>query len=296
MGMLSIVRHIVRHPLNRGRAPAAMGHFLRWQLASRLLAADFVLPWIGGARLLVRRGETGLTGNLYVGLEEFADMGYLLHVLRAEDFFVDIGANAGAYTVLAGAVVGARTAAFEPVPSTYQRLVDNIRINRIESKTTPRRLAIGASAGTVRFTSRFDTVNHALATGEADADSIDVAMARLDEALADAAPAVIKIDVEGAEIDVLEGAAVTLSDPRLHSVIVELNGSGRRYGHTDEAVVARLAAQGFAPHTYDPLARRLIELGDRRLTEGNTLFLRNLAVIRARIASAAPIEVFGKCL
>ena len=64
-----------------------------------------------------------MTGNIYCGLVEFADMAFVLHVLRAGDLFVDIGANAGAYTLLASSVAGAKTTCFEPAPATYARLL-----------------------------------------------------------------------------------------------------------------------------------------------------------------------------
>jgi len=44
---------------------------------------------------VARPGETGVTGNIYTGLHEFSSMGYLLHVLREGDLFVDVGANVG---------------------------------------------------------------------------------------------------------------------------------------------------------------------------------------------------------
>ena len=59
-------------------------------------------------------------------------MGFLLHVLRSEDLFVDVGANVGSYTILACSVVGARGISFEPVPSTYKRLVENMRLNHLD--------------------------------------------------------------------------------------------------------------------------------------------------------------------
>lgn len=51
---------------------------------------------------------TGATGNIYVGLHEFEDMAFLLHVLRRTDLFVDVGANIGSYTILAGGAAGAK--------------------------------------------------------------------------------------------------------------------------------------------------------------------------------------------
>ena len=62
---------------------------------------------------------TGATGNIYTGLHEFEDMMFLLHLLRPGDIFVDAGANIGSYTVLASAVVGAKSISFEPVPPLF---------------------------------------------------------------------------------------------------------------------------------------------------------------------------------
>jgi len=73
----------------------------------------------------------GATGNIYVGLHEFEQMAFLLHCLRSEDIFIDVGANVGSYTVLASAAVGAKTIAFEPIESEYNGLMANIELNGI---------------------------------------------------------------------------------------------------------------------------------------------------------------------
>jgi predicted RNA methylase len=75
---------------------------------------------------------TGATGNIYAGLHDFHEMALLLHFLRPCDVFVDIGANVGAYSVLASGVVGAKTFAFEPVPQTFACLRDNVRMNDLQ--------------------------------------------------------------------------------------------------------------------------------------------------------------------
>jgi hypothetical protein len=119
MSLLNTLKFITHHPLNRERKLKSIVRFAKWQVGSRLVPGAVVHDWINGSKFLVKNGETGLTGNIYTGLHEFPDMGFLLHVLRGEDLFVDVGANVGSYTILACSVVGARGFAFEPVPSTY---------------------------------------------------------------------------------------------------------------------------------------------------------------------------------
>jgi hypothetical protein len=136
---------IWRHPLNRGRKVAAIRRWARWQVASRLALGPSVVPFVGNTRLLASPGETGITGNIYYGLAEYEDMAFTLHLLRSGDRFVDVGSNTGTYTVLASGVAGAFTDAFEPIPSTADRLWWNVVINALENLVTVHRLGPGAA-------------------------------------------------------------------------------------------------------------------------------------------------------
>lgn len=105
MGLLKSLRFVLHHPLNRGRPVTALSRWLRWQLGSRLLPGAVLLPFVDEVGLLVRPGMTGATGNVYCGLHEFEDMALVLHALRPDDLFVDIGANVGSYSMIGGGQV-----------------------------------------------------------------------------------------------------------------------------------------------------------------------------------------------
>jgi hypothetical protein len=98
MQLLRLLAFVWFHPLNaRGRL-RAMGRVLRWQVSSRLLAGSIALPFVESSQLFARRGMAGATGNWYCGLHEVEEMGFVLHFLREEDMFLDVGANVGSYT------------------------------------------------------------------------------------------------------------------------------------------------------------------------------------------------------
>ena len=294
MSLLRLLNLVLRHPVNAGQAGAALSRLIRWQVASRLAPGPILVDWVGGARFLARRGETGLTGNVYTGLHEFPDMAYVLHVTRPDDLFVDVGANAGSYTLLACAARGARGIAFEPVPATYQRLLDNLRLNQLGERVAALNMGAGATDGELAFTAGEDTMNHALAAGETAAASVTVPVMRVDTALRAMVPALLKIDVEGFEQPVLEGAQATLADPALHSVIMELNGSGARYGFDESRLLALMLEHGFGTYAYDPAQRQLHSLGGRNRAEGNTLFVRDLPRVTELLRSAPAFSVHGK--
>jgi FkbM family methyltransferase len=221
-------------------------------------------------------------------------MAFVLHFVRADDWFFDIGANVGSYTLLACAVRCARGVAVEPIPDTYRRLMDNLRLNHLDQRVEAVNCGLGAEEGRLRFSAGEDTMNHALAPGESAVRTVEVRVSTLDELALARVPALIKIDVEGFETPVLQGARATLASPDLKAVIMELNDSGRRYGYDDSSLVRLMNESGFRSCTYDPSRRALVDLGGKNLASGNTLFVRDEAAVTRRLQSAPPFEVLSR--
>ena len=282
MALTDVLAFVWNHPLNAGNKVAALGRVARWQAASRLLSGPIALPFVEGTSLFASRGMTGATGNWYCGLHEAPDMGFLLHLLRPGDHFLDAGANVGSYTVLAAGAVGARVTSIEPIPATFSHLQRNIALNRLDGAVHAWQGGLSDMPGTLRFTEGLDTVNHVLADGET-AASIDVPVRTVDDLVGTDVPVLIKIDVEGHERAVLRGAARTLADARLLAVVMETNGSGARYGVGDEELIALMDSHGFRAHTYDPFGRRLL---DAEKSAGNTVFIRSAAAVAGRLRTS----------
>jgi FkbM family methyltransferase len=288
-----MLRFITEHPLNRKRKVASMLRLVSWQLGSRIASGPVTINFVNDAKLLVRPGMTGATGNIYTGLHEFEDMAFVLHVLRTNDLFVDVGANVGSYTILASAALGVKTIAFEPIPTTYGHLVDNIDLNGVHDLVIAHNIGVGAERGELIFTSSLDTVNHVLGAAESDIASTKIAVNTLDETLGESRPTVIKIDVEGFETRVIDGAAKALSRDTLLAVVMELNGSGERYGFDESTLHARMLGYAFRPFTYSPFTRQLLSLEGKKSTSGNTLYIKNLERVQERLVSAQPFTVLG---
>lgn len=283
--MVQHLASIMNHPLSRDAPLAAVGRFARWQIGSRFLRAPAIVPFTDQARLIVSTGMTGATCNIYTGLHDLPEMAFTVHLLRPDDAFVDVGANVGVYTVLAGAVAGARCTAFEPSVRIFKALRENVRINNIDADL--RREAVGASCGTVKFSEdRLDTTSHVAQLGES---GVDVQLVNLDGVLSET-PTLIKIDVEGFESAVLDGAEKILADPKLLAVIMETNGSGERYGAGDDVLLSRMTAYGFRAYSYSPFERRLISPG----TNKNTILIRNEMLVADRLKTAPSFSVRGR--
>lgn len=286
MHILNTLRFIIGHPLNVDHKLKSLGRFVAWQVGSRLLSSPVAVDFVGKSRLLVKPGMTGATGNIYTGLHEFEDMAFVLHFLRPDDLFVDVGANVGAYTVLAGAAVGAKCLSIEPIPDTFIHLMDNINLNGIWNNVEALNIGAGRENGMLEFTTSLDCTNHVVTANDKGTDTLKIKVRKLDDIVESDLPVVMKIDVEGFETEVVAGADNVLSEKSLLAVIMELNGSGKRYGYDELTLHKTMFEHGFYPFRYAPFERKLLQLGNSKNERGNTLYLRNVEKAIARVKSA----------
>lgn len=283
---------IHKHPLAKNHLLKAYIQFLSWQIKSRLSVNLQTIKFVGETFFFAKKGLTGITGNIYTGLHEFNDMGFLLHFLRPEDTFFDVGANVGAYTLLASGVCRSNTISFEPVPTTYHILEQNIKLNKLHELVIIENKGVGNIEGNLRFTKDNDTTNHIILVDNEHQNSILVPIVCLDNYYSTNKPSLIKIDVEGFETPVLNGANRILNDLTLKAIIIELNGSGIRYGFDEQKIHTNLLNHGFLPHVYDPLKRELIKL--ETFGSYNTIYLRDIEFVADRLKSATSFKIFNQ--
>lgn len=290
-----ILLYIDHHPLAGRHKLKAYYKFISWQIHCRMTAAAIKVPFTEKTFLLVKKGMVGATGNIYTGLHEFEDMAFLLHFLNGEDLFLDIGANIGSYTILASGHTGAASIAFEPVPSTFYSLEKNIILNNLQHRVKAMQVGVGAKQERLKFTTNMDSANHvSLQSEEGNKENIvDTAMVTVDDVVAnEICPAMLKIDVEGFETEVLKGMTKTLENKNLKAVLIELNGCGERYGYNENDIHDLFIKSGFKPYSYDPFERKISVL--ETYGKFNTLYLRDIGFIKGRISSSDKINLFSE--
>jgi FkbM family methyltransferase len=228
---------------------------------------------------------------VYTGLHEFEEMAFVLHVLRPDDLFVDVGANVGSYTILAAGAVGARCVSFEPDRETMRSLERNVAANALDDRVELRQSVVGRSDGIAQFTSGADTLNHVV--NALDTNAVSAQMTTLDTALEGRSPQVLKIDVEGYELEVIAGASQILESREIIAVIIETNGSGSRYGVSDADLHSAMMDHGFVPCSYDPFVRRLTVRG-APLSGGNTIYVKDPSQATSRVKDAPSYDIAGR--
>jgi FkbM family methyltransferase len=177
-----------------------------------------------------------------------ADHEFFDRFIRPGDTVVDVGANVGALTVQASSLVGStgQVISIEAHPRTFRYLMGNLRLNRC-SNVTALNVAAGAAPGTVTFSDlKQDDVNRVADGG------VTVPVDTLDRQLSGIDVSLLKIDVEGYEKFVLEGATETLR--ATSCVFFEAwDPQFAQYGYGTVDVVRLLTAAGFEVMRHDGL-------------------------------------------
>ncbi|HEX2202620.1 MAG TPA: FkbM family methyltransferase [Longimicrobium sp.] len=175
---------------------------------------------------------------------------------------LDVGANVGAYTLLFARWVhpGGRVYAFEPAPEAFDGLVRHLLLNELREVVTPVCAAVSSSSGSAALVADGVAGTNRLAPSSSGSASGDrtarVETVSLDDFCAreGVAPTVIKVDVEGAELEVLRGARQTLRRVGAGlAVFVEMHPTlWKEMGIGREDVIAELASQGLRAEPLRP--------------------------------------------
>jgi FkbM family methyltransferase len=279
------INPFLKHPLNRGNKLRAIWTFLKWQMLLRHAQSNnssIIAPYIGGLKIFVKKGLSGITGNLYSELYEFPEMGFLLHFLREDDVFIDVGANVGIYTLLASGIKGAISYSFEPIPSTYGFLKTNAVINNLEKKTFLFNIGVSNESTHLNFSADRDAMNSVVDseyTGKIERVEVNKLDNLLDGKIL--ASTLIKIDTEGFEGKVLEGAFEILKNNHVKAIIVEMN--------IPEVINDILVKNSFNPFTYDVFQRALIPANYK--SNNNLIYIRDLGYVEKRVRDAEKIKL-----
>jgi FkbM family methyltransferase len=240
--------------------PGLFDHTVRFPLLRRIRAA-----WSGSSRRPDQATATDVTGAsvarldfqptdifLYVTSEperrwrtkscakEPWTVEWLLHDVRRGDVLYDIGANVGAFSLIAARHTGAHVVAFEPGYANFARLCDNIQLNQCAGRIVPLPMALAERAELVGFEYRTrepGQSRHQLTEARWSIEANDgekyvqpTATVRLDDLVADydlPVPNHLKVDVDGAELRVLRGGRQLLGRTELRTVLIEAAPSMR---------------------------------------------------------------------
>lgn len=229
------------HPANADRRLAGVGRAINFQLKARMGMPTLTTIGTRG-QMWAEPHVTAASKALYANPPDWNEMHAWRRMLRPGDLFIDVGSNVGSYALWA-ADLGATVIAIEPGSMAARRLRRNVALN--DFPISVRQCGLAERPGRMRLSDDKDAMNHLLQATDDSGEEITVDT--LDNVLADRYAAGVKIDVEGAERLVLEGARRALSERRIGVLQLEWNAASRELLAETRAPVAGLLREyGYA--------------------------------------------------
>jgi FkbM family methyltransferase len=225
------------------------------------------LPW--GARIDCLRDEHIGSALARIGIYDLAVSEALARLIDSGETVVDAGANIGYMTSIMAWRAGpsGRVLSFEPNPAVLGRLRANVDRWRTAGayasiEICPVALSDSDGHATLRATAEFELAMGTASLSEHSADdsaiSWEVDTRQLDNYIGENTVGVIKLDVEGHELEVMKGAQVAFADGRIRDVLLEDRGTG------PSSKLDFLARHGFEIFNLDERLLGLRVTGGRR--------------------------------
>ena len=209
---------------------------------------------------------------------ERKDFAMLSHLVSPGATVFDVGANIGWYTVhLAARDRSARVLAFEPVPATFAFLESNIRLNALgNAHAFP--VGVAAESGTqlLYVDARIaGAASAAPSTPAAELDAQPCRMTTLDDVTREQGVSIdmLKIDVEGGELGVLQGGLRSISEGKPVIFAEMLRKLSAPFGYHPNEIIGLLRQAGYGCYRAEETRLVAFEAMDDETAETNFFFL-----------------------
>lgn len=232
-------------PRAKGALPRLAGRLLGERLWQSRIGDDLHLLWDGRVLDMCAHVARSATWEAHI----IEALGQEIAVLPDGSTFYDVGANAGYMSLVMAREFSNldRVLAFEPQPRLAQAVAQSIVHNGLEDRVDVFAVALGDRDAEVDLFLPRHAVQASFVSREADSTKVTVPLRRLDTLISEAklaGPDIIKIDIEGAELQFFQGARKTLADHK-PVLIFECDGNARRFGHDIGDVIAFLRPLGY---------------------------------------------------
>jgi FkbM family methyltransferase len=218
-------------------------------------------PLAPGVRLAVDLSDHVIGLNILRDRYERDEVAFAVGQLRPGDVALDVGAHIGFFTLQMAQAVGPQGAvyAFEPLDRNADLLEQSVRENQFDRRVIVERAAVAERGGTRRLRFARETLNSggaflsdAEVPGLAGLAAVDVRTIRLDDYPCRRPVRLIKMDVEGAEPQVIAGARGLLAADR-PVIVTELHAEqlARVSQTTPQALLGELARLGYRAYHID---------------------------------------------
>jgi len=219
-GIYWLIKNIYKHPLTSNNK--LITFYIAFKTFINLtIQKKIIINWVNKKKLIIhsKKDFSTIFNHLFV-LFDYIEMKFLSKILSKNMIFLDIGANSGVYSVLASSYCK-KIYSFEPNIKVFKNLIKNLKLNKI--KNICLNIGIGKDNSIARITKNLGDQNYIINKKKLNIPSYKIQLKNIDSFKFKKKKLVIKIDVEGHELDVLIGSKKTFYQNKLIIIIIEMN-------------------------------------------------------------------------
>ena len=244
---------ILNHPSNRDHKLKTLTRLFWWKLNQLFFHFPSVVDLTEGIKCICYPCSSFGSLVVYTKLPEYAEMNFLLDVLKSGDTFVDVGANIGAYSLLAASKIkSGKIYAFEPSVQVLSCLEENIRLNNLANIFVIDKVVSDVNGYEPFIFGKHCETDH-ISTNKASRVAKLLPSITLDNFFDNQKITkldLLKIDVEGAELKVLRGLRRHLENGKVKLILFEVNNRSRDFGSTALDLIAYLKSFNYSVYVF----------------------------------------------
>jgi len=210
--------------------------------------------------------------------------------IKSGDIVIDVGANIGYYTLIFAKLVGktGKVIAFEPESKNFELLKKNVTINELTNVVLEQKVVSDKNERTKLFLANSGIVGHHINPTKNNENFIEVDSITLDDYLRENNLThkinFLKIDVEGAEIKVLNGAKTILQNHNL-KIFTEFNREViKKLGMDPRQILSLLTSNGFKLFLPNYKFNNVSETNVDELLSSKETILENLNILCKKLS------------
>ncbi len=285
------LHRILSHPSNIGKRWQVFFRALWWkcnQLFFHLPALVEILPdrWI-----ICKPSNSFGSFIVYAGLPEYHETLFLLDYLRPKDVYVDVGAHIGFELIVASSKVNKGALyGFEPSNQIFSDLVTNVGLNNKSANIQIFQQAVSNKSGWLEFTQEAESEESHIAHSDSNQTTLKVKSITLDQFAEERKINridLLKVDTEGAEALVFEGAKSLLKEKKIACILFEVNSNIHHFKSTEIKLLTYLEQLGYSIYYFDKT--QLLPTSSQKFTYKKTV---NLLAIHDKKQLARRLKKF----
>jgi FkbM family methyltransferase len=232
MKIFNSVLIILNHPNNNNNKINTILRLIWWKLNQLFFKFPAIIELTSGVKCICYPNSSFGSLIVYTQLPEYLEMTFLKRYLSDDSVFIDVGAGIGDFSLIAASKINkGRIFSFEPVKESYNRFIENIRINGFDNKIELIKKVISDKNGYISFSEeKVNEISHINLDqknkNKRKTLSLDSFLLKNNLPVVD----LIKIDVEGAESMVLSGLSKSFKKNKIKLMIIELNNNSSAFG------------------------------------------------------------------